>query len=172
MTLLLSICTPLSYFPPPALYNYHFIVSILGHHSSPYLSRSVILQKNVPDSTCFLFRLGGQDKLHCFIGHCDNGQQTISLRLPSIFLAGGRKGRSGTQQQAVLASRLAIFRRTTSEADHHLRKSQVDQHGSQQARICQYELRLNTWKIAFFLITCSEILIITLQFQILKVLGI
>lgn len=50
-------------------------------------------------------------------GHRSSGQQTISVRLSPLLVAGGGKGWSAPPHPSLHASRLAIYRGTTSKAN-------------------------------------------------------
>lgn len=86
----------------------------------------VLFQTDVPNFESVVHRDKARTEIRSSHGHRPRRQQTISLRLSQVFVAGGRKSWSSGSLQAVHASRFAVYGRSAPEASCLLRESQVN----------------------------------------------
>lgn len=71
--------------------------------------------------------IGPEPKVFGTHRHRTGGQQTVSVRVPQVIVAGRRQGRSSGPAPAVHASRLAVHGRSAAQNVRVVRKSQTHQ---------------------------------------------
>lgn len=91
------------------------------------INLNFVAQEDVPYRPGVVHGIAGGPAVRCAHGHRTGGQQAVPLRVPPVFVAGGRQGRPACPTQAVHAPWLAVYWRSAAQAGRFLREGQAHQ---------------------------------------------